>query len=136
MPKAFLHNLKHNKVVHQQLIVVTVKNHAVPRVPAHERIQFSLIADNCWQVWVNFGFMDDTDLPLALQPMQAQGCELEPMVCSYFISRETIIPRAGTSMPLWQAKVFAQLHRNASSVADFLKLPSGSVLELGAKVDY
>ena len=136
VPKAFLHNLKHNKVIHKQIIIVTVINHAIPRVAEHERLQFTAIADNCWQVWVNFGFMDETNLPLAIQPMQEQGCELNPMLCSYFISRETIIPQAGSHIPMWQAKIFVQLHRNASAVADFLKLPNGSVIELGAKVDF
>lgn len=135
VPHAFLHNLKHNKVLHKQILFVTVINHEVPRVEPEERLRFELVMPNCWQVWINFGFMDDTDLPLALSLMQDQGCNLNPMQTSYFVSRETIVPNAGGLMPFWREKIFAQLHRNASSVADFLKIPNNAVIELGTKVD-
>ena len=135
VPNALLHNLKHNKVLHAQNLFVTVRNHEVPLIALAKRVQVQSLGQDCWQVVVHYGFKDDPDLPLALQGIESQGCVLEPMSTSYFLSRDTVIPTLGGGMAPWREKLFAQMHHNASGAADFLRLPSNSVVELGSKVE-
>jgi len=84
---------------------------------------------------VNYGFKNDPDLPKALQHIKGRGCDLEPMTTSYFLSRDTVTPTLGGGMAQWREKLFAQMHLNASGAADFLNLPSNSVVELGSKIE-
>ena len=135
VPNALLHNLKHNKVLHAQNIFVTVNNHEVPWIDADQRVELQALGSDCWQVVIHYGFMDDPDVPLALSQLQGQGCEVEPMRTSYFLSRDTIIPTVGAGMAPWREKLFAQMHHNASGAADFLHLPSNAVVELGSKIE-
>ena len=135
VPNALLHNLKHNKVLHMQNIFVTVHNHEVPWIDANKRIELQALGSDCWQVVIHYGFMDDPDVPLALSLLQGQGCEVEPMRTSYFLSRDTVIPTVGAGMAPWREKLFAQMHHNASGAADFLHLPSNAVVELGSKIE-
>ncbi len=135
VPNALLHNLKHNKVLHAQNLFVTVRHHEVPWIDESERVQLKSLQHDSWQVDLHYGFMDDPDVPRALALLGGQGCEVEPMTTSYFVSREVVIPAVGAGMALWREKLFAQMHHNASGVADFLKLPSNAVVELGSKVE-
>jgi KUP system potassium uptake protein len=134
VPHALLHNLKHNKVLHQNNLFVTVRNHEVPWIPPTERLEVEYLGHAAWKVIVHYGFMDDPDLPAALELLKDNGVELEPMATSYFLSRDIVIPTAGAGMSLWREKLFSQMHRNASSAADFLKLPNNAVVELGSKI--
>jgi len=135
VPNAMLHNLKHNKVLHQQNVFVTVRNHEVPWIGMDKRLEVESLGHDCWQVMVNYGFKNDLDLPKALQQIKNRGCLLEPMTTSYFLSRDTVIPTIGTGMAQWREKLFAQMHHNASGAADFLNLPNNSVVELGSKIE-
>jgi KUP system potassium uptake protein len=135
VPNAMLHNLKHNKVLHQQNVFVTVRNHEVPWIGMDKRLEVESLGHDCWQVTVNYGFKNDLDLPKALQQIRNRGCQLEPMTTSYFLSRDTVIPTIGTGMSQWREKLFAQMHHNASGAADFLNLPNNSVVELGSKIE-
>ena len=135
VPNAMLHNLKHNKVLHEVNLFVTVVNHEVPWIGMDKRLELEALGHDCWQVVVNYGFKNDPDLPRALQLMTGRGFELEPMSTSYFLSRDTIAPTLGGGMAPWREKLFAQMHLNASAAADFLKLPSNSVVELGSKIE-
>ena len=135
VPNAMLHNLKHNKVLHEQNLFVTVRNHEVPWIGMNKRIQIESLGHHCWQVTVNYGFKNDLDLPKALQHIRSRGCELDPMTTSYFLSRDTVIPSIGGGMAPWREKLFAQMHHNASGAADFLNLPGNSVVELGSKIE-
>jgi len=135
VPNALLHNLKHNKVLHMQNLFVTVHNHEVPWIGMDKRVEMESLGHGCWQVVVNYGFKNDPDLPKALSQVAGRGCELDPMITSYFLSRDTIIPRIGSGMSEWREKLFAHMHHNASGVADFLKLPNNSVVELGSKIE-
>ena len=135
VPNAFLHNLKHNKVLHEQNLFVNVQNHEVPWIPDSERLQISPLDNNCWQVVIHYGFKDDPDVPGALENLKGMGCEITPMSTSYFLSRDSIVPTVGGGMAQWREKMFAQMHLNASSAADFLNLPSNSVVELGSKIE-
>ncbi|MBH1958217.1 potassium transporter Kup [Polaromonas sp.] len=135
VPNAMLHNLKHNKVLHNQNLFVTVVNHEVPWIGMDKRLEVESLGHDCWQVNVHYGFKNDLDLPKALQQIKNRGCQLEPMTTSYFLSRDTVIPTIGSGMAAWREKLFAQMHHNASGAADFLNLPNNSVVELGSKIE-
>jgi KUP system potassium uptake protein len=135
VPNAMLHNLKHNKVLHERNVFVTVRNHEVPWIGMAKRLEVESLGHHCWQVVLNYGFKNDIDLPNALTQMKGRGCELEAMTTSYFLSRDTVVPTLGAGMAAWREKLFAQMHHNASGAADFLNLPSNSVVELGSKIE-
>ena len=135
VPNALLHNLKHNKVLHQQNLFVTVRIHEVPWIEADKRLEVESLGHDCWQVNAYYGFKNDLDLPKALLQMRNQGCQLEPMKTSYFLSRDTVVPTIGSGMARWREKLFAQMHYNASGAADFLNLPNNAVVELGSKIE-
>ena len=135
VPNALLHNLKHNKVLHQQNLFVTVRSHEVPWIDPAERLDMQALGHDCWQVVIHYGYMDELNLPHALQLLEPQGCRLDPMQTSYFLSRDSVVPTLGDGMAPWREKLFAQMHHNASAAADFLRLPSNAVVELGSKVE-
>ena len=135
VPNALLHNLKHNKVLHQQNLFVTVRVHEVPWIDIDKRLEIQALDHDCWQVNVNYGFKDDLDLPKALRQIKDWDCQLEPMTTSYFLSCDTVVPTIGTGMADWREKLFAQMHYNASGAADFLNLPNNAVVELGSKIE-
>jgi KUP system potassium uptake protein len=135
VPNALLHNLKHNKVLHEHNLFVTVRHHEVPWVGLGRRIELEPLGHDCWQVVLHFGFKNDPDVPEALMLLEGRGIPLPAMDTSYFLSRETVIPTFGGGMSLWREKLFASLHRNAAAAADFLHLPSNRIVELGAKVE-
>ncbi len=135
VPNALLHNLKHNKVLHEQNLFVTVRNHEVPWIGLDKRLAIEALGHNCWQVVIHYGFKNDPDLPKALEQMRTRGCELEVMSTSYFLSRDVVVPTIGGGMAPWREKLFAQMHHNASGAADFLKLPNNAVVELGSKIE-
>jgi KUP system potassium uptake protein len=135
VPNALLHNLKHNKVLHEQNLFVTVRNHEVPWIGLDKRLEVESLGHDCWQVVIHYGFKNDPDVPKALQLLRGRGCELEAMTTSYFLSRDTVIPSLGSGMAPWREKLFAQMHHNAGAAADFLNLPSNAVIELGSKIE-
>ncbi len=133
-PTALLHNLKHNNVLHETNLFVTVKTLDVPWVPFAERARAEPLCKGCWSITLQFGFKNDVDVPDALELLQGHGFELDPMRTSYFLSRSTVVPMLGAGMAPWREKLFANMHRNAASVVDFLNLPPNRVVELGTKV--
>jgi len=135
VPNAMLHNLKHNKVLHMQNLFVTVRNHEIPWVVNDKRVEVADLGNSCWQVIVHYGFMDDPDVPFALSLMRGQVGEINAMNTSYFLSRDSIVPTVGGGMSQWREKLFAQMYLNASAAADFLNLPSNSVVEMGSKIE-
>ncbi len=135
VPNALLHNLKHNKILHQQNLFVTVRSHEIPRMDQDRRLEVAPLGHDCWQVIVNYGFKDNPDLPSALALLQDQRYRLDPMSTSYFLSRDIVIPTIGGGMATWREKLFAQMHHNASAAAEFLNLPTNSVVELGSKIE-
>ncbi|WP_395700601.1 potassium transporter Kup [Aquabacterium sp.] len=134
-PNALMHNLKHNKVLHEHNLFVTVKHHEVPWIGFDKRIQMETLGHDCWSVVLHFGFKNDPDVPEALKLLEDRGIPLPEMDTSYFLSRDIVIPTFGDGMPMWREKLFAGMHRNASAAADFLNLPSNRIVELGAKVE-
>ena len=133
-PPALLHNLKHNNVLHETNLFVTVNTLDVPWVPFAERARAEQLCKGCWSIALQFGFKNEVDVPDALELLQGHGFELDPMRTSYFLSRSTVNPTLGGGMAPWREKLFANMHRNAASAADFLNLPPNRVVELGTKV--
>ena len=134
-PFALLHNLKHNKVLHEQNLFVTVVHHEVPWIGFNKRCQVEPLGRNCWQVTLHFGFKNDPDVPEALKLLASRGVQLDDMETSYFLSRDTVVPTFGGGMAMWREKLFASMHRNAAGAADFLNLPTNRIVELGTKVE-
>ena len=134
-PNALMHNLKHNKVLHEHNVFITVRHHEVPWIGFDKRIEMEALGHDCWQVVLHFGFKNDPDVPEALKLLAGRGIPLPDMDTSYFLSRDIVIPTFGDGMSIWREKLFASMHRNAAAAADFLNLPSNRIVELGAKVE-
>ncbi|WP_415840456.1 potassium transporter Kup [Roseateles saccharophilus] len=132
VPPALLHNLKHYQVLHERNVVLTVTFCERPYVPEAERPHLEALAPGFWRLTLTYGFMDQVDVPAALASCSAKGLQTEPAETSYFLSRETLVPRAG--MVHWRESLFATMSRNASSAADYFRLPGNAVVELGTKV--
>jgi len=134
-PNALLHNLKHNKVLHETNLFVTVKQHEVPWIGFDKRSEMQPLGHDCWQVTLHFGFKNEPDVPEALALLHNRSFQLDDMETSYFLSRDIIIPTIGSGMAGWREKLFAGMHRNASAAADYLSLPTNRVVELGSKLE-
>ena len=135
VPNALMHNLKHNKVLHEQNLFVTVRSHEVPWIGMERRLQVEPLGRDCWQVIVNYGFKNDPDLPKALSLLGGRGIALEAMSTSYFLSRDIVTPTPGPGLAPWREKLFAHMHHSATAAAEFLNLPSNAVVELGSVVE-
>ena len=135
VPNAMLHNLKHNKVLHVQNLFVTVRSHEVPWIAKDERVELTDLGHDCWQVKIHYGFKDDPDVPFALSLLRDKLGNINGMSTSYFLSRDSIVPTVHGGMAQWREKLFAQMYLNASAAADFLNLPSNSVVEMGSKIE-
>jgi KUP system potassium uptake protein len=134
VPQALLHNLKHNQVLHERNIILTVVFHDVPWIPFDQRVEVTPLGRGFWQVRVNYGFKNTPDIPQALQLCRARGLAINLFEISYFLSRETIVPTKGAGMAHWREALFAAMSRNAGSVVEFFKLPNNCVIELGTRV--
>ncbi len=134
VPQALLHNLKHNQVLHDRNIILTVRFHERPWVRAHERIEVRALSKGFWRVTLHFGFMDTPDVPKALAQAATQGLVVPPFETSYFLSRESVVPTPGSGMAHWREVLFAAMSRNASGVVEFFRLPDNAAVELGTRV--
>ena len=134
VPQALIHNLKHNQVLHERNLILTVIFHDVPWIPFEERVQVEPLAPGFWSVKVNYGFKNTPDIPKALELCQAHGLHLNLFESSYFLSREIVVPTKGTGMAHWREILFAVMSRNSGSVVDFFRLPNNCVIELGTRV--
>ena len=133
-PHALLHNLKHNKVLHERNVILTVETLSVPY--SHKRLLIDEIGDGFHRVVVRFGFMETPDVPQALmRSCDLGGIYFDPMDTTYFASRETIVASARRGMPVWRDKLFAFLHRNAAPATTFFRIPGNRLVELGAQVE-
>jgi len=134
VPQALLHNLKHNQVLHERNLILTVVFQDIPWVPESARVQVQPLAPGFWKVTVNYGFKDSPDIPRALGRCSSEALPINLFETTYFLSRETIIPTDRPGMVPWREKLFALMARNAGNVADFLRLPNNCVIELGTRV--
>ena len=135
-PGAFLHSLKHYKVLHEQNVFLTVEFRDVPWVAPHDQVGCEHLMNNCWRVSARYGFMDRPDVVRALEMCAPYGLQPEPMEVSYFLSREKIVCGSGTEgMAPWRDRLFAAMARNAGSITDFFNVPTNRVVELGTRVE-
>jgi KUP system potassium uptake protein len=135
-PAALFHSLKHYKVLHEQNVFMTVEFREVPWIAAKDRVTCERLTHDCWRVTANYGFMEQPDVAKALDLCGPQGLQLETMDVSYFLSREKIVPTAGTKgLARWRDMVFSAMARNAGSITDFFNIPANRVVELGTRVE-
>ncbi|HUG22579.1 potassium transporter Kup [Piscinibacter sp.] len=134
-PNALLHNLKHNKVLHETNLFVTVQHHEVPWIEPDRCVEIEPLGHGCWQVTLHFGFKDEPDVPQALALVRDRSFPVDEMQTSYFLSRDIVVPAIRHGMAAWREKLFANMHRNAAAAADFLRLPTNRVVELGSKLE-
>lgn len=136
VPSALLHNIKHNKVLHERVVILTVDIQDVPYVDPAERCQYTDMGDGFYRGVLRYGFMEATDVPEGLQGMgQYCGGEFDMMQTSFFLSRQTLLASENPGMPIWREKIFAWMLRNSASAMDFFKLPTNRVVELGSQVE-
>jgi KUP system potassium uptake protein len=135
VPHAMLHNLLHNKVLHQRIVFLTVFNQDIPTVRLEDRVKVEPLGHECYQVNVYYGFKDERDIPLALAMCAMHGLEFEMMETSFFIARQTVISTVGGGMARWREALFATMSRNARDAADYFRVPTNRVIELGTQVE-
>jgi len=134
VPHALLHNLMHNKVLHERVVLLSVQFFDVPFVPDIDRVEVRPLKENFWSVIIQYSFKDEPDVPAALDLCANAGLAFSALETSYFIGRETLIPRLGSEMAFWREKIFIAMFRNAGSATAFFKIPSNRVVELGTQV--
>ena len=135
-PHALLHNLNHNKVLHERVVFLTAEVTEEPWVPFQDCVRLQKLGNGCWRMNVRYGFMNEPDIAQTLEIAGTLGLEFDMMTTSFFLSRETVVPVAAASeMSLWREKLFAMMSRNAGNAADYFKLPTNRVIELGTKVE-
>ena len=136
VPHALLHNLKHNKVLHERNVFLTVETLQVPFAPPDKSLKIESIGEDFYRVIVRYGFMQTPDVPLALmRSCDLGGVYFDPMDTTYFASRENVVASARRGMPVWRDKLFAVMHRNAAPATGFFRIPGNRLVELGAQVE-
>ncbi len=135
MPHALLHNLKHNKCLHERVILLTVKIADVPYVRTTERVTCADLGQGFFRIVINYGFMEDPDVPAVLADTQTCGPAFKMMDTSFFLARQTLLPSEHPGMAIWREKLFSWMLRNAESAMEFFKLPTNRVVELGSQVE-
>jgi KUP system potassium uptake protein len=134
VPQALLHNLKHNQVLHEHNVILTVTFHTVPWVPMAQRVRVTPLGHGFWLLTINFGFMNVPDVPKALGLAASHGLRIPVFETTYFLSRETVVPGSGGGMAHWRDRLFAAMSRNAGGVVEYFRLPDNAVVELGTRV--
>lgn len=133
-PPALLHNLKHNQVLHDRIVLLAVLSLPVPDVRAEDRVSVELLAPDCYQVTARFGFMETPDVPLALRLCEPLGLHVDPQRASFYLGRETLVVTDAPTMRRWRKRLFAFLSKNARAATEYFRLPPGRVVELGAQI--
>ena len=135
VPHALLHNLLHNKVLHERVIFLTVRIREEPYVPAQEQVEVVALGHNCFQLNVSYGFKDEADIPDILRLCEQKGVTFEMMETSFFIARQTVISVPGQGMMPWREHLYVAMQRNARTAADYYQIPANRVIELGTQVE-
>ncbi len=135
VPHALLHNLKHNKVLHERIILLTVKIDDVPYVDEQKRCTLDDLGNGFHRMILRYGFMDEPDVPAALMGVYSCGPKFKMMDTSFFLSRQTLLPSARPGMPIWREQLFSWMLRNAESAMEFFRLPTNRVVELGSQIE-
>lgn len=134
VPTAMLHNLKHNKVLHEHNVILTIETAQTPRVDPSERVRMENISDKFALVRLRFGFMESPNVPKALVIARKLGWQFDIMATSFFVSRRSLKPSAQSGMPMWQNHLFIALSRSANDATDYFQIPTGRVVEVGTQV--
>ncbi len=135
VPHALLHNLKHNKVLHERVVFLTIITRDIPYVADDERIEISPLGCDFYRFLAYGGFKDDPDIPSLLEEAGRRGFAFDMMETSFFVSRETLIPTRGTGMVMWRERLFASMSKNALKASDFFHVPTNRVVELGTQLE-
>ncbi|MET0361493.1 MAG: potassium transporter Kup [Sphingobium sp.] len=135
VPHALLHNLKHNKVLHDRVVLLTVHIADVPVVPEDKRYKIDDLGHGFFRLVLKYGFMEEANVPEALSRVQGCGQTFKMMETSFFLARQTLLPSARPGMAIWREKIFAWMLRNAESAMEFFRLPTNRVVELGSQVE-
>jgi KUP system potassium uptake protein len=135
VPIALLHNLKHNKVLHERILFMTISVEESPRVDDDTRMSVEELGEGFWRVRARYGFMEEPDIPDVLRRCGELGLKCREHETSFFVSRETIIPSKKSGMAIWRERLFALMSRNAHSATAFFRLPPNRVVELGMQVE-
>jgi len=135
VPHALLHNLKHNKVLHERVMLLTVRIEDVPFVGGQRRIETEDYSAGFYRIVIRYGFMEEIDVPAALAQVKSCGPQFKMMDTSFFLARQTLLPSSRPGMAIWREKLFAWMLRNAESAMEFFKLPTNRVVELGSQVE-
>jgi KUP system potassium uptake protein len=135
VPSALLHNIKHNKVLHERVVILTVAIQDVPYVEETERYTVKDMGNGFYRLILRYGFLEETDVPAALKQVSMCGEPFQMMKTSFFLSRQTLLPSAKPGMALWREKLFAWMLRNAASAMEFFRLPTNRVVELGSQIE-
>jgi KUP system potassium uptake protein len=134
VPTSLLHNLKHNKVLHQQNVILTIETDHAPRVPPVRRVRIEKVSDRFMRVALRFGYMESPNVPQALVLARKLGWDFEMMSTSFFVSRRALKPASHSFMPRWQDHLFIVLSRAANDATDYFHIPTGRVVEVGTQV--
>jgi KUP system potassium uptake protein len=135
VPTTLLHNIKHNKVVHNKVVLLTVETEETSHLGAEERYEWQELGHGVYRLLLRFGYMEDPDIPETLQKIESGPVTFNNMTTSYFLGRETLIPTKRPGMAIWREHIFAWMMRNSSSASTFFSLPANQVIELGAQVE-
>ena len=134
VPAALLHNLKHNKVLHEKVLFVTVTNLDEPEVGPERRTEVTELAPGIHRVLLRYGFMESPNIPRALEDLRGTGIDYDPMQVSYFLGREVLVRALVPKLPIWRLWLFLVMVRNAVPATVFFRIPSDRVVELGVRV--
>ena len=134
VPTALLHNLKHNKVLHERNVILTIETAQTPRVDPSERVKMETISEKFATVRLRFGFMESPNVPKALVVARKLGWQFDIMATSFFVSRRSLKPSAQSGMPQWQDHLFIGMSRSANDATDYFQIPTGRVVEVGTQV--
>jgi KUP system potassium uptake protein len=133
-PVALMHNLKHNKVLHEKNVLLTVQTAETPRVKEEDRVRIEPVNADFNKVYLTYGFMESPNVPKALGLCRKHGLKFDIMSTSFFLGRRSVVPSANAGMPLWQDRIYIYMLKNAANPTEFFRIPPGRVVELGAQV--
>lgn len=134
-PHALVHNLEHNKIIHERVVTLTVETLEVPYADEADRIEVDEVAGELWSVILRYGFSEDPNVHRRLVGMKLDGDPIDADDVTYFLGRERLIPTEGPGMAIWREKLFAFMSRNATNATDYFRIPSDKVVELGLELE-
>jgi KUP system potassium uptake protein len=135
VPTSLLHNLKHNKVLHERILLLTVSTEEIPQVPRELRADVKPLGHGFYRIVAHYGFIEDPNIPKLFELVSSNGLEIKPMETTFFLGRETLIPSKKPGMAIWREKLFSLMSRNAQPATAFFDIPPNRVVELGAQIE-